>query len=397
MVLCSCGQFTDENTTLCPRCEALHVLGLGMEALENEIRSAYRLLSKAWQPENFADDPKLKESAEAKLNDIQTAFDFLTTTSSDRTLREQRPVYLSAKLAAAAALPTVVSDAHTAADGMAAFAAPAILEAAPVSAPLPSAAPASEPQTPQNLWRRFKVPIIAGATIAVLLIGLFLWTAFRANGPAGDQSASVRKKPMNPLVALLADVLNTIDPPPSTSAAQTSELPSQSSTFSGQNSTPDASAPAGTQARTGAKGQQPGTTHAAPADVQAGMAKLKPYITVGSTREEAIALEGTPTASTESKLVYGRSELTLNNGVIVGWHIEPGSPVRVKLWPRAFVDPALDFFSAGSTRDEVLKIQGTPSTLAEDRFEYGGAIVYFSNNRVVRWKSDPASVTLWAR
>jgi hypothetical protein len=385
-----------------------------MEALETEIRSAYRLLSKAWQPENFADDPKLKDSAEAKLNDIQAAFDFLTMTSTDRSLG-QRPVYLSAKLAAAAVVPSPVSEIQEAFGSFAAAPSAAIPEVIPASGPIQSAASAPEPQqAPQaseKTWRKFKIPILAGAMIAVLLIGLSLWVAFSGNGSAGDQTSSVngsgaRRKPMNPLVALLAKVLNTIDPPPATHASLTSELPSQTSSFStqapspeatAQNSTPEVGAPAGTHTSTVARNTQPATSHSTPASVQAGTTKLKPYITVGSTREEVIALEGTPTVSSEDKLTYGRSELSLKNNTVVGWHIDSGWPLRVKLWPRSFVDPALDFFTVGSTKDEVLKIQGTPATLAEDHFEYGGAIVYFSNNRVVRWKSDPTSVTLWAR
>jgi hypothetical protein len=82
--ICICGQLTEEGTTLCPRCEALHILGLGMEGLEYDIRSAYRLLVKVWHPDHFQDDPKLKEAAETKLKDIHAAFDYLTMTSTDR-------------------------------------------------------------------------------------------------------------------------------------------------------------------------------------------------------------------------------------------------------------------------------------------------------------------------
>src|ERR1039458_4745599 len=134
MVHCSCGQQTEEGTTLCPRCEALHVLGLGMEALENEIRSAYRLLAKAWQPESFQDDPALKEAAETKLKDVQTAFEFLTLTSTDRA-QAHRPVYLSTKLAAAPAVPSPISDARAISGSV----------AAPVPALIPIAAASPAP------------------------------------------------------------------------------------------------------------------------------------------------------------------------------------------------------------------------------------------------------------
>jgi len=173
MVLCSCGQFTDENTTLCPRCEALHILGLGIEALDNEVRSAYRLLSKAWQPENFADDPKLKDSAEAKLHDIQTAYEFLTMTSTDR-IQVKRPVYLSARLAAAAAVPEPISDLHAAFGAFTAPPPPKPPDAAPVPATPAKDAPPQEPQetpqTPQSPWQKFKIPLMVLAGMAALLI-----------------------------------------------------------------------------------------------------------------------------------------------------------------------------------------------------------------------------------
>lgn len=418
MVLCSCGQFTEEGTTLCPRCEALHVLGLGVEALENEIRSAYRLLSKAWQPENFADDPKLKDSAEAKFNDIQLAYEFLTLTSTDR-VRTQRPAYLSTKLAAAAAVPAPVSDLQMALGGVTASPPSAIpnLPSAPAATPIAASPqePPQTPQTPQNPWQKFKIPIIAAAGILALALLLLIWTASSAPNPSEDQTgSSARRHPMNPLVRLLAQGLNAIDPPPTDAAPKSSTLAQPSPVPDAQGATPeanqsdqttspaDAKNPPPGKNRAATPGTQPATAHgaqpAASNSAQIAGAKLKPYITVGSTRAEVIALEGNPTASSEDKLVYGKSELILKDGTVLRWRIDrASSPLRVKLWPHGYVDPYLDFFTVGSSKDEVIKVQGTPTAFTEDQFEYNGAVVYFSNNRVVRWKSDPSSVTLWAK
>jgi hypothetical protein len=405
MVLCSCGQFTEDGTTQCSRCEALQVLGLGVAALEPEIRSAYRLLSKAWQPKNFQDDPKLKESAEAKLQDIQTAFEFLTMTSSYRSLR-QRPVYLSAKLAAVASVPVPVSDAQA---FLGANSAPAPIPGAPhTSAAPPKDAPPQLPQlahqTPSNPWQRFKIPIIVAAAILVLASLLLIWTASSAPEPSADQAASVngsgaRKKPVNPLVELLARALNAIDPQPAVPPPQSAPLGAQSST---PEANPPAAPPPPPDARNPQPAKSPGAIHQAQPralrQTHLQGIKLTPYVTIGSTREEVLAQQGPPTASTENKLVYGGSELYLKNNAVVGWRINRAtSPLHVKLWPRTPVDSELQFFSVGSTKDEVLKVQGTPTAFSDDQFEYDRSIVYFSNNRVVRWKSDPASVVLWAR
>ena len=125
---------------------------------------------------------------------------------------------------------------------------------------------------------------------------------------------------------------------------------------------------------------------------------MSSYLTVGSTRDEVLAQQGTPTASSDDKLVYGKSELYLKDGAVIGWRIDPvSSPIRVKLWPEAPVDPGLDFFSYGSSKDAVLAVQGTPTAFSEDKFEYGGSVVYFQNKRVVSWKNDPASIPLRIR
>ncbi len=44
-----------------------------------------------------------------------------------------------------------------------------------------------------------------------------------------------------------------------------------------------------------------------------------------------------------------------------------------------------DYFTVGSTKDEVLAIQGTPNSLSENRFKYGTSYVYFKNGGVTHW------------
>jgi hypothetical protein len=126
--------------------------------------------------------------------------------------------------------------------------------------------------------------------------------------------------------------------------------------------------------------------------------KLLPYITVGSTMEEVLAQQGPPTASSENKLVYGKSELYFKDGSVIGWRIDPAaSPIRVKLWPASAVDPGLASYTVGSSKDVVLAVQGTPTAFTPDKFEYGKSEVDFRNNKVVGWKEDPETAPLWAK
>jgi hypothetical protein len=118
----------------------------------------------------------------------------------------------------------------------------------------------------------------------------------------------------------------------------------------------------------------------------AGPLRLLPYVTVGLTRDEVIAAQGEPTSASEDKLMYGASELDMKDGKVVGWKLDGRSSIRVKLWPEGPVDTGLRAFGVGSTKDEVLVVQGTPTSFSADRFEYGSSVVYFRNNRVMGWR-----------
>jgi hypothetical protein len=124
--------------------------------------------------------------------------------------------------------------------------------------------------------------------------------------------------------------------------------------------------------------------------------RLLPYVTLGLTRDEVISAQGEPTSSTNDKLMYNASELDLKDGKVVGWKIDPRSPLRVKLWPEGPVDTSLRVFTVGSTRDEVLVVEGTPTSFSQDRFDYGSSVVYFRDGRVVAWKNGRGSAPLRA-
>ena len=54
-------------------------------------------------------------------------------------------------------------------------------------------------------------------------------------------------------------------------------------------------------------------------------------------------------------------------------------------------DPRVPYFTVGSTRSDVVKVQGTPTKIAGNVFEYGLSQVYFQNGRVESWHMDPGS------
>jgi hypothetical protein len=143
---------------------------------------------------------------------------------------------------------------------------------------------------------------------------------------------------------------------------------------------------------------QPTFRHAAPAAPPARLpgglvqsVSPQAYITIGSTHDAVRAIQGTPTWATDRVWEYGGSRLYFKEGRVTGWDIWPGSPLKVQLFPAAPINPVPTFFTVGSTKDEVLAVQGTPTRVTERLWEYGASRVFFTDHRVTRWEMWPGS------
>jgi hypothetical protein len=108
-----------------------------------------------------------------------------------------------------------------------------------------------------------------------------------------------------------------------------------------------------------------------------------------------LAILGTPTSSSGEKMFYKGSEIDFKNGRVAGWKIDANSePIRVKLWPSTAPTPGLTQFARGSSKSDVIAVQGTPTLFSDSKFGYGSSVVLFQNDRVVGWQEDPNSVHL---
>ena len=54
-------------------------------------------------------------------------------------------------------------------------------------------------------------------------------------------------------------------------------------------------------------------------------------------------------------------------------------------------DPRAPHFTVGSSKSDVIRIQGTPTKVASDVFVYGLSEVFFKNGRVESWHTDPGT------
>ncbi len=381
MATCPCGNPILGSGGRCRRCDALQMLELGANATESEIKTQYHILVKVWHPDRFQKDKPMKDAAEAKLKNVNSAYMFLSSEASKP--EPWQPPWTTPEGAAA---PRPAASASSAS-----------ARRKPTARQRSTRRPGSTAGRSgrrmgalgfsPSLFSALKfVSVILLAAFA-LLITRYLWIAFDVQGSSsGFADALGGRKPTvgwslsvakGRFLAAVEQDLERLDPrnPSPEVAPQAAEV---------------SSAVANSQTMQTPTRQQPAKTKAAPL-------KLYSYITVGSTKDEVIAQQGPPTASSEDKLVFGSSELYLKDGTVVGWKIDPRSPIKVKLWPASSVDPGLDHFSIGSSKDAVLVVQGTPTAFTQDEFEYGGSRVYFQNNRVVNWKDDPASIPLRAR
>ncbi len=372
MNTCVCGNPAEANGALCSRCAALHVLELAQDATSAEIRDAYHILVKVWHPDRFQGDRALMEAAEAKLKEINSAYRFLAAPAAGAR-RRPRPT------PGEAARPNPQPEAQATAEPSS-------------SRPATAAPPArmSFGWISPALGILFRLVLVAVA----LLLCRYLWIAFDVQDSTSEAAAKVYDFGRDNLASrleapkrrFLAAVENDLG-----RLGMRRLLPAPAAVPQPPQAAPPAVVePA--QAASASPGSRPQPRP------NAFLRKVSPYITVGSTRGEVLDALGSPAASTDNKLVYGRSELYFKNNAVAGWRIDPvASPIRVKLWPEAPVDPDLDSFTVGSTRDVVLVVQGTPTAFSEDKFEYGASEVYFQNRRVVRWKNDPASIPLRAK
>jgi hypothetical protein len=122
------------------------------------------------------------------------------------------------------------------------------------------------------------------------------------------------------------------------------------------------------------------------------------FITLGSTKKDVQAVQGIPTAYSPDTFEYGASKIFFVGDKVVGWENAPiWVHLNVELRPAHAVDGTMHYFAKGSTKDEVLAIQGTPTGFSYNTFEYGTSKVHFTDGRVTGWENTSAWIPLKVR
>ena len=341
MFTCLCGNSVDREGATCERCGALHILGLDSNASHREIESTYRLLVKVWHPDRFQTDPKLREAADEKLKSINAAHAYL------------------------ASLP------------------PAKARKRPAGKPAPQ--DVGLQATGKTQRRTFFDSALAIGILVRCVLLLVILAVSAAMLIAMDRTLSSNPATASFYAQYRSQLLFTLQ---TDLTAFKQRLPRF---LSGTVASVPASSPQPAQPdpSSSASATGPPTIAVPPPHVP------MPYVTVGLTKDEVLTVMGSPVSSSANALLYRDATFYFHNGAVVGWKVNPALiPLHVKLWPTGHLDPRVSTFSIGSSKNDVIAVQGTPTLLSENKLAYGSSEVFLEGGRVIGWNDNHASERL---
>jgi hypothetical protein len=110
---------------------------------------------------------------------------------------------------------------------------------------------------------------------------------------------------------------------------------------------------------------------------------LSEYISIGSPEDAVLLVQGTPTRVEGERWFYGFSEIVFKNGRIAEYDNYFGN-LKIRLLPSGPADHKApgNFFTLGSTPDQVLAVQGTPTSIHGNRWSFGFSAVSFRDGKV---------------
>ncbi|HEY1731219.1 MAG TPA: J domain-containing protein [Terriglobales bacterium] len=119
-----------------------------------------------------------------------------------------------------------------------------------------------------------------------------------------------------------------------------------------------------------------------------------PSFVVDDAPRQAVGQDATSTgaagqSSKKKKQSQHQATDSAKPGEEAGAHVRPNPVASLVVYPDE--DPQVAYFTVGSTKSDVVRIQGTPSSIAGDVLRYGESEVTFQYGRVQSWHEDPGS------
>lgn len=365
-----------------------------------EVRQAYRILVKIWHPDRFPVGSPVHHKAQEKLKEINLAYEKLLS----RKLADEFEPDISApqrERPVASAPPRARANGQDSRETSRGATKSAETRISPSDASRGKPARWTSP----GIWIAF---------VVLILVLRFVFTSFDSGPkgmPAGAGEKAAAPSGMQPSL--------TPSPPPVTPGT----IEPEKTVVPSRQLSPDSSSGSATKrppsvtpvpvVKSGEPTVQPSGTSAPPVDRKTGasMARLpsasqegipqfqkpgKDFFTRGSTKQEVRDIQGTPESSTDSEFIYAYSTVHFKNGKVDMWKSEP--PVRLKARVVSSErSAARDYFTVGSTKEEVLLLHGMPDSFTDSEFTYGYALVRFKDNKVVNWEDDSTPKKLKAR
>lgn len=107
------------------------------------------------------------------------------------------------------------------------------------------------------------------------------------------------------------------------------------------------------------------------------------FFTVGSTKDEVLRVQGTPTRIEGNRWTYGFSEVRFKGGTVEDYDNYFGN-LKVRILPSeaSAVTPPRNHFTIGSSQNEVLAVQGTPTSIQGNFWFYHLSNILFRDGKV---------------
>jgi hypothetical protein len=357
--------------------ECYRILEVEPGASLDDVKRSYRELVKVWHPDRFDHDPKLREKAVEKLKQINLAYERLSAAGAS---------YSDGDTASARQEDQKRRQHRRASENEYAYAR---------REPPP---PPPEPQPARSdAWIHRFVPLVAG-TGAAVIVAVLVWYLT----PEPEPRFLIDLPPEPTAAGAPQTGAKASRPRPRLVAPPTFVLPPRQIFFGKGSTKEEVIAAQGRPDSATDKLFRYGTSDVHFEDGKViswrnGFPRLKvkmaaalnlggrTYFTVGSTKDQVIDAQGTPDAFTDTSFTYGTSKVYFSGGRVTSWRVHD-RPLNAKLLPKTDVGSPTHF-TVGSSKDEVLAVQGTPDAFDESKFDYGTSRVYFDKGKVSSWDS----------